>query len=409
MKNKIIFISIIFIITIIILSMKVYKTQNMNKNYDFKINNSKTLEELISGVVLLYNDDCQNCDKLLNTFSNLSNKYNTPVTILNLNNKKHKEQYNDYKSKNKDEIMRYQKAYEYNLKIRQLKFSEEQKVIERNLKEMENLYGKENLKLKDNSIDQSTINKYEELKKQFSSTLRDNNLLIQQKIEEAVSTRTHLRSENNGVFPMENKNIILNILRQIEPLQRLSLEELYSYIEILDNEKNSSIVIDGKTDNLPRIYVVYEKLLVKTYDNERINAELMNKPSNLEKFLINEVGLNNFSNINEIQQLKSKINNKEDFIVFYYGNSCDECVKLKPIIERINYDIDLIDMYIVKNQIEYHKLEESDNLSHIDSVPLIIAYNNGQETDILTHSEWTNQDSSINKQNIIDFIKKHQQ
>lgn len=99
---------------------------------------------------------------------------------------------------------------------------------------------------------------------------------------------------------------------------------------------------------------------------------ILNKEGELKKITYNEI--------------KQKINNKEDFVLIVSRTTCSHCISYKPKVEQIAKKEGLIIYYIdydeEKNQ---EKLLNELNLD--GSTPITLFFKNGKETSVLNRLE----------------------
>lgn len=120
--------------------------------------------------------------------------------------------------------------------------------------------------------------------------------------------------------------------------------------------------------------------------------------------IINNIINNKSGSLIELnyQQLKEKINNKDDFILIVSQTTCSHCASYKPKVKKISEEYK-IDVYYIDydNESDDNKKEFLKDFNLDGSTPITLFINNGKEKSMLNRIE-----GDVSKEKIIDTFKK---
>ena len=117
--------------------------------------------------------------------------------------------------------------------------------------------------------------------------------------------------------------------------------------------------------------------------------------------LSNNKGTGELTKLN-YNQIKEKINNKEDFILIVSRSTCSHCASYKPKVEQIAKDYKITVYYTDYDEEKKDNQKKLLETLHLDgSTPMTLFINNGKETSILRRLE-----GDVEKDKIIERMKE---
>ena len=121
-----------------------------------------------------------------------------------------------------------------------------------------------------------------------------------------------------------------------------------------------------------------------------IANNIINKPGELKKITYNEI--------------KEKLDNKEDFILIVSRSTCSHCTSYKPKVEQVAKNYKITVYYIDYDEEKKDNQKKLLETLHLDgSTPMTLFINNGKETSILRRLE-----GDVEKDKIIERLKELQ-
>ncbi|MBM7604319.1 thiol-disulfide isomerase/thioredoxin [Metabacillus crassostreae] len=115
---------------------------------------------------------------------------------------------------------------------------------------------------------------------------------------------------------------------------------------------------------------------VTTYQNKQKAEGNVYGKANLDSATIAQLDDPNYQNIILPDQLETKLENKEDTIVYFFSPRCEHCVATTPVLMPIAEDVG-----VEINQLNLLEFEDAWNEYKITGTPTLVHYQDGKEVD----------------------------
>ena len=98
-------------------------------------------------------------------------------------------------------------------------------------------------------------------------------------------------------------------------------------------------------------------------------------------FVILLTGCKNNSNIKEItlKEFKTKIENKETFVLYVGNKNCSHCVSYRPILEKVLKDYDITIFHLDNSKLSEDEYKEFKTYINISGTPTVAFITDGEE------------------------------
>ncbi len=105
-----------------------------------------------------------------------------------------------------------------------------------------------------------------------------------------------------------------------------------------------------------------------------MSISLNNREKRLDKFLVEL----------KIDQLQTKIDSKESFILVISQSECSHCAEFKPRLKKILADYNIVGYYIEKDKLNDDQTAQLNNIANISGTPTTVFIVNGEEENTAT-------------------------
>ncbi len=105
-----------------------------------------------------------------------------------------------------------------------------------------------------------------------------------------------------------------------------------------------------------------------------MSISLNNREKRLDKFLVEL----------KIDQLQTKIDAKESFILVISQSECSHCAEFKPRLKKILADYNIVGYYIEKDKLNDDQTAQLNNIANISGTPTTVFIVNGEEENTAT-------------------------
>lgn len=105
-----------------------------------------------------------------------------------------------------------------------------------------------------------------------------------------------------------------------------------------------------------------------------MSISLNNREKRLDKFLVEL----------KIDQLQTKIDAKESFILVISQSECSHCAEYKPRLKKILANYNIVGYYIEKDKLNDDQTAQLNNIANISGTPTTVFIVNGEEENTAT-------------------------
>ncbi|MDQ1909755.1 thioredoxin family protein [Paenibacillus sp. GD4] len=147
--------------------------------------------------------------------------------------------------------------------------------------------------------------------------------------------------------------------------------------------------------------------IVNQQSNQAKNAKYADNPYGIspDKLNVETVKLlddPNYQNLILPEQLKQKVDNKEDFFIYFYASTCPHCKRTTPILAPMAKD-----MNIDLKQYNLEEFKQGWNQYKIEYTPTLVYYKGGKEVERLVGGVASNGEAGHTPETYKQFLEKY--
>lgn len=112
----------------------------------------------------------------------------------------------------------------------------------------------------------------------------------------------------------------------------------------------------------------------------------------------------NYQNLIMPEELKKKMDNKEDFFIYYFASTCPHCKRTTPVLDPLSKELN-IDV----KQYNLEEFKQGWNQYKIQYTPTLVYYKGGKEVERIEGGVASNGEPGHTRDTFKQFLEKHHQ